>query len=159
MVAALDLLERGDANKVGILDCDEHYGNGTDDIIDRCGLWDRVIHYTAGEHDHKADAFLAGLSSLMERTFAGCAVLLYQAGADPHIDDPLGGWMTTEQLRERDKIVFRTAKRMELPVAWCLAGGYQRDAGGGIRPVLAIHDGTMAECLAAQEEAHGVVTT
>jgi acetoin utilization deacetylase AcuC-like enzyme len=35
---------------------------------------------------------------------ADCEVLLYQAGADPHINDPLGGWLTTAQLRERDRI-------------------------------------------------------
>jgi hypothetical protein len=35
---------------------------------------------------------------------ADCDVLLYQAGADPHINDPLGGWLTTAQLRERDRI-------------------------------------------------------
>jgi hypothetical protein len=25
---------------------------------------------------------------------------MYQAGADPHLNDPMGGWLTTEQLRE-----------------------------------------------------------
>jgi hypothetical protein len=37
-------------------------------------------------------------------------VVLYQAGADPHQNDPLGGWMTTTQLRERDALVFETAR-------------------------------------------------
>jgi hypothetical protein len=38
---------------------------------------------------------------------------------------------------------------MCIPVAWNLAGGYQRDAAGTIRPVLTIHDNTLhafAEC-------------
>lgn len=66
--------------------------------------------------------------------------MLYQAGADPHVNDPLGGWMTTAQLYERDVIVFETAREMGLPVVFNLAGGYQRDEDGGIRPVLDIHD-------------------
>ena len=36
-------------------------------------------------------------------------------------------------------------RAMGLPVAWNLAGGYQRDATGGIRPVLDIHDNTLIE--------------
>lgn len=31
-------------------------------------------------------------------------------------------------------------------MAWNLAGGYQHDMLGEIRPVLDIHDNTMAEC-------------
>ena len=75
-----------------------------------------------------------------------CDVILYQAGADPHINDPLGGWLTTEQLAERDQIVFTMAKRLGIPIAWNLAGGYQTDEDGGIRPVLDIHDNTMRIC-------------
>jgi acetoin utilization deacetylase AcuC-like enzyme len=77
-----------------------------------------------------------------------CDLLLYQAGADPHIDDPLGGWMSTAQLAQRDRIVFETAAEMGFPVAWNLAGGYQRDASGGIEPVLQIHRNTMQACVA-----------
>lgn len=73
------------------------------------------------------------------RSMRDCAVLLYQAGADPHVNDPLSGWLTTEQLRRRDEIVFREARALGLPVAWNLAGGYQKDAAGGIGPVLEIH--------------------
>ena len=69
--------------------------------------------------------------------------MLYQAGADPHINDPLGGWLTTEQLYRRDARVFDGLRKMCIPVAWNLAGGYQRDAAGTIRPVLTIHDNTL----------------
>jgi len=79
------------------------------------------------------------------RRFAGCDLLLYQAGADPHVNDPLGGWLTTEQLRERDRRVFTTCRDMRLPIAWNLAGGYQTN----LRKVLDIHDNTMLECLGA----------
>ena len=71
--------------------------------------------------------------------------MLYQAGADPHVNDPLGGWLTTEQLRERDARVFEAVARLGVPVVWNLAGGYQRDANDGIGPVLEIHRNTALE--------------
>ena len=148
MAAAALLRASGLAARIGILDLDQHYGNGTQDIIDTLGArW--VRHYTAGRFDFKppgAEAFLRKLPELLAR-FSDCDVLLYQAGADPHVDDPLGGWMTTAQLMRRDRIVFREALGMGLPVAWNLAGGYQRDADGGIGPVLAIHRNTMRACV------------
>jgi len=36
-----------------------------------------------------------------------------------------------------------------VPVAWNLAGGYQRTEDGGIGAVLEIHRNTMRECAAA----------
>lgn len=79
---------------------------------------------------------------------AECDLILYQAGADPHINDPLGGVMTTEQMLRRDELVFSKCSAMRLPVAWNLAGGYQRDESHGIRPVLDLHDNTMRACAA-----------
>lgn len=85
--------------------------------------------------------------------------MLYQAGADPHINDPLGGFLDSDQLRERDRIVFAGLKALGVPVAWNLAGGYQQkrrmDGSWDISAVLAIHDATMAECVAAFVEPRG----
>lgn len=151
MVTAAVLLAESKVHKIGILDCDQHWGNGTQDIIDRLCLGDRVVHYSpcrAFGRTQRAEAFLAMLPQLLT-TFADCDLVLYQAGADPHINDPLGGWLTTEQLYRRDARVFDGLRKMCIPVAWNLAGGYQRDAAGTIRPVLTIHDNTLhafAEC-------------
>lgn len=146
MVAALVLRRERPLIRVGILDFDQHYGNGTTDIIRKLGLhW--VEHYSAGawsDQPEQAEQFLAEIPKIMQ-PFARCDVLLYQAGADPHINDPLGGWLSTEQLRERDRRVFETCKAIGLPVAWNLAGGYQTN----LRKVLDIHDNTMLECLSA----------
>ena len=68
-----------------------------------------------------------------------CDVILYQAGADPHVNDPLGGWLTTQQLHERDRLVFEAAAELGIPAAWNLAGGYQTP----LNKVLTIHDNTM----------------
>jgi acetoin utilization deacetylase AcuC-like enzyme len=146
VVAAQVLRREGLVQRVGILDFDEHYGNGTADIIRQLRLgW--IEHYSAAadwDRPDQASAFLAAIPSILQR-FAGCDVLLYQAGADPHIDDPLGGWLTTEQLRQRDRAVFDACRTRGLPIAWNLAGGYQTP----LRRVLDIHDNTMAECLTA----------
>jgi acetoin utilization deacetylase AcuC-like enzyme len=132
--------------RVGILDFDMHYGDGTAQIIRHLGL-DWIVHVTAGavyDRQEQAREFLDAIPGMLE-SMRGCAVVLYQAGADPHVKDPLGGWLTSAQLAERDRIVFRTARRLGLPVAWNLAGGYQDP----VSKVLAIHDATMRECVAA----------
>ena len=147
MVTALALAATG-TEKVGILDFDEHYGNGTDDIRKHLRT-DWVLHTTAGSVCRTAaDAsrFLASIEGWVDE-MKECDVILYQAGADPHIDDPLGGFLTTEQLRERDRLVFRAARERDIPIVWNLAGGYQTP----LRKVLDIHDNTARECVAAYE--------
>jgi acetoin utilization deacetylase AcuC-like enzyme len=69
--------------------------------------------------------------------------VLYQAGADVHIDDPLGGVLTTEQMTERDRIVFAAARTHATPIAWNLAGGYQRPLG----KVVDLHSNTLRACV------------
>ena len=143
MVTAMALHAAGEVKRVGILDFDHHYGDGTDNIIDRLHI-DWIEHYSAGEHygfATEARRFLSSIPGLVAG-MKGCDVILYQAGADSHIDDPLGGWLTTEQLFERDLLVFEAAAELGIPVAWNLAGGYQTP----LRKVLRIHDGTMRAC-------------
>jgi len=148
VVAACALRAEGRAARVGILDCDMHYGDGTDELIAHHGL-DWVVHYTAGadyHHARQADEFLAGLPE-RARAMCDCDVVLYQAGADPHVDDPLGGWLTTEQLRRRDELVFETFASLGVPVAWNLAGGYQVEPDGSIPRVLEIHANTARAAI------------
>jgi acetoin utilization deacetylase AcuC-like enzyme len=146
MVTALVLRAEGRVRRVGILDFDQHYGDGTDEIIETLGI-DWISHVTAGEQPRTpADVpkFMESIEPWIE-SMAGCDLLLYQAGADPHIDDPLGGWLTTDELRERDRQVFQAVRARGLPLVWNLAGGYQKP----LRKVLDIHDNTARECVAA----------
>lgn len=145
MVTAMALVSDRSARRIGILDFDEHYGDGTDDILGRI-YQPPVVHYSAGLHYTRraqATTFLDAIPALIE-PFRGCDVILYQAGADPHVDDPLGGWLTTAQLAERDLRVFTAARAIGVPVAWNLAGGYQQP----LRKVLDIHDNTLRACAA-----------
>lgn len=132
----LDVLKKG---KVAILDCDMHYGDGTVRIMGKLDV-NHINHWTFGrdfyQHDN-AEAWLAALPGIVA-SMADCDVILYQAGADPHLDDPFGGELTTEQMYRRDQIVFKAAKEIGVPIAWNLAGGYQQP----ISKVLEIHDNT-----------------
>lgn len=152
MVTACALRRDGAARRVAILDCDMHYGDGTNAILRRLGADAWVHHFTAGaEFSERGQvaAFLERLAREVERA-ATCDVVLYQAGADPHVDDPLGGWLTSEELRARDRVVFEGLARRGVPVVWDLAGGYQKRADGSIPEVLAIHEATARACLDAE---------
>jgi acetoin utilization deacetylase AcuC-like enzyme len=150
MVAALALHHEDGIARVGILDYDVHVGNGTDDIIARLGA-SFVTHFTAGEHyavEGEGARMLAELPDRV-RAMAGCDVVLYQAGADQHIADPLGGLLTTAELAVRDQIVFSILAELGIPVAWNFAGGYQREADGSIPKVIEIHSNTARASLTA----------
>jgi len=125
------------AYPVGILDFDQHYGNGTDEIINRIKL-KGVVHYTQGKFFDTPEEFFAKLPRVLE-SFSKCQIVFYQAGADPHINDPLGGFLTTLQLAQRDEIVLSTFREMKIPVVWNLGGGYQTP----LNKVVAIHSNTM----------------
>ncbi len=148
MVTALALHAEGLASRVMILDCDYHYGDGTDHIIRNLGGCEWIRHETLGHQFHRGADAERYLDYLRRLTF-DADVLLYQAGADLHIDDPLGGVLNTEQMRVRDEIVFSKAVAAGIPVAWNLAGGYQRDPDGGISVVLGLHHNTYREALRA----------
>ena len=147
MVTAIKLLRQKKLTKVLILDLDQHYGNGTDEIIERLGLEKDIVNSTFGQwYGSPADApkYLEHLDRVVE-TLADFDLVLYQAGADLHVDDPLGGVLDNDQMRERDRMVFEAAKRAGVPIAWNLAGGYQEP----IENVIALHTITMQECVGA----------
>lgn len=145
VISAQLLRLHGYVNRVGILDLDQHYGNGTDDIIRNLNL-NYINHYTLGGKswsNANAEEFLNKLPEIFDELFRDVDVLFYQAGADSCVDDPLGGVFTQEQMRRRDRIVFEQAKRLNLPLVWNLAGGYQ----DRFDNVLAIHRATAEEHL------------
>jgi acetoin utilization deacetylase AcuC-like enzyme len=153
IVAARTAINEGLCSKVAILDCDAHYGDGTHDIIDHLKLHNQIHHWTFGAHWGRGGAFMQQRFLRQINTFltkaakAGVGLVIYQAGADPHIDDPLGGYMTSAQMLERDRVVLEKCKELQLAVVINLAGGYNRDSQGTIAPVLALHRATIEEAL------------
>ncbi len=149
MIASILLKNKGLLKKegVGIIDFDMHYGNGTDDIIKELKI-SYVKHLGTADITIKDDAIdepdlLKKLEPLKK-----CDILFYQAGADIHIDDPLGGKLTTEQMKQRDRLIFQFAKDNQLPLVWNLAGGYQKP----IEIVIQLHVNTLKECINVFEE-------
>ena len=146
VLAALAVLNAG-ARQLAIIDCDYHYGDGTDDILLRLDLHDTVRHWTLGAHNKGNERqVLARLEAALAENLPGNDLVIYQAGADSHEDDPLGGVFTTAGYRERDGMVFEAAARAGVPVAWNLAGGYQEP----LIKVLELHAITMGEALAVK---------
>src|SRR5205807_33564 len=72
-------------------------------------------------------------------------LLCYIAGADPYVEDQLGGLaLSLEGLKRRDELVFRVAKARGVPVMVTYAGGYARR----VEDTVTIHANTV---LAAKE--------
>jgi acetoin utilization deacetylase AcuC-like enzyme len=151
MIATAHMLHGARVQRVAIVDCDYHYGDGTQAIIDALRLQDRVLHVSFGlsyKKPHQASAYLAKMNGLRASLNSFRPdIILYQAGADTHVDDPLGGLLTSDQMRERDRIMFSTARELSIPITWNLAGGYQIEGDGSIPRVVELHLNTFEEAL------------
>ena len=159
MISALTLKQEGLVERVGILDLDHHYGNGTADIIQRLGI-DWITHYTIGAERlyfqqpapqdpnmTQAEYWMTRLPSIC-RSYKDCDVVFFQAGGDLWEGDPYAwhGGLSVEQMAARDNIVFTSIKEQGIPCVWNLAGGYKRDEQGSIAPVLKLHNQTAEAC-------------
>jgi acetoin utilization deacetylase AcuC-like enzyme len=151
MISAVSLLDSGHVERLAIVDCDYHYGDGTQGIIDAQDLSDRILHISFGKAYKsrlQAGEYLAAMRELRTtlRQFRP-SLILYQAGADTHINDPMGGLLTTEQMCERDNLMFSIARELDMPLSWNLAGGYQMEPDGSIPRVIELHLNTFREAL------------
>lgn len=141
VIAAQLIKTRYGINELGIIDFDEHYGNGTDDIKEKLKL-NYINHLTLGNLDVRASnaqEWLDGLEEELLKKFKHAELIIYQAGADCWVGDPLGGRFTKKQLAQRDEIVFSVAKKLGVGIAYNLAGGYSNP----FAHVIDIHNNTM----------------
>lgn len=154
IIAARKVIDEFNIESVGILDCDWHRGDGTQDIIDQLSLSDCIKHYSSGAQPlASVSAYFDWLeSALNDLIDLEVSLILYQAGADAHRNDPLGGLLNNRELAERDQSVFEQTSKHNIPIAWNLAGGYQRDEYGRIEKVLKLHRQTMVAARANLRE-------
>jgi acetoin utilization deacetylase AcuC-like enzyme len=156
-VAAAKLLAEGRIRKAMIVDCDLHQGNGTAAVFaGDSRVFTFSIHqmdiYPSEKVASSLDvglwsgdgdgAYLAALREHFPRLYAEFRpdLVIYVAGADPYRGDQLGGLdMTIEGLRERDAIVIGEARKLKVPVAVVLAGGYASK----VEDTVAIHLNTI----------------
>ncbi|SOE59652.1 Acetoin utilization deacetylase AcuC [Burkholderia sp. D7] len=141
-----EALQRGERPPyIAIVDLDVHQGNGTAAIFrDDPSVFTLSLHGTSNYpfskeisdldialpdgcgDDAYAEALSEALSTMFERFEP--AMLIYLAGADPHVDDRLGRLaLSIDGLARRDSLVFSAAAARDLPVAITMAGGYGRD--------------------------------
>ncbi|MDP2957065.1 MAG: histone deacetylase [Longimicrobiales bacterium] len=156
-VAARKMIEEKLARKVMVVDCDLHQGNGTAAALaGRKDVFTLSIHQMdiyptekplstvdvglwAGDGDAK---YLAELGAHIPRIYNEFRpdLVFYLAGADPYEKDQLGGLSLTKAgLKERDKVVIENARRLKIPVAVVLAGGYAAE----IKDTVDIHLNTV----------------
>ena len=143
-VAALAMQSEGRANRVLIVDCDVHQGDGTAAILaDDSSVFTFSIHAGKNFPFQKAESDLdialpdaAGdelyLSSLRHGLCHALSasrpdLAVYLAGADPFEDDRLGRLsVSKEGLRLRDQMLFAMCADFGVQVAVVMAGGYAR---------------------------------
>lgn len=123
-----------------IIDGDGHYGDGTQDIIDKLKLnW--VAHCSL-DYGSVEGNFATAAERLQRAMNQEYSLIMYQAGADCHKADPASsGYLTDTEWDERDRFVFKIAKARNIPIAWNLAGGYNGNK------TLTLHNRTFAAAL------------
>ncbi|WP_448336433.1 histone deacetylase family protein [Chloroflexus aurantiacus] len=157
-VAARAIQAEGRAQRIAIIDCDVHQGDGTAAIFTGDPtVFTFSIH---GAHnfpfrkqqsdldialpDATGDtAYLDALEWGVRQVFAIARpdLVIYLAGADPYYDDRLGRLSLTKAgLAERDRLVFSYCRAAGVPVAVTMAGGYARQ----ISDTVDIHTHTIA---------------
>ncbi len=140
--------------KAMVVDCDVHHGNGTAYIFQNdpsVFTFDFYQSNTYPDKKIKVDERIA-LSShrvvddnlylrYLKYRFASALdrakpdVLIYLNGADPFIDDKLGGFLLTHDgLKKRDEHILQTAHKKGVPVVAVLSGGYSK-----VEDVVKVH--------------------
>jgi acetoin utilization deacetylase AcuC-like enzyme len=153
--------------RMAVIDCDVHQGNGTAAIFaGDPDIFTFSIHAArnyplakvpgsldVGLADRTGDeVYLAALAAALPRVLDDFrpGLVFYQAGVDPHERDRLGRLALTHLgLRRRDELVLSACLVANVPVVITLGGGYGKD----LRDTIEAHCNTIraaCEVAAAQ---------
>ncbi len=156
-VAVQKMIAEKTIGRALIVDCDLHQGNGTAAMFaSRKDVFTFSIHQMdiypsekpvgsldVGLWSGQGDAeYLAALRAHIPRIYTEFRpeLILYLAGADPYEKDQLGGLLLSKTgLKERDRVVMEGARRLRIPIAVVLAGGYASE----IEETVEIHLNTI----------------
>jgi histone deacetylase 11 len=145
-LAAKILHGEGSVSKVLVVDLDAHQGNGTAAVFHDwpwAALFDLYQRDIFPDRKEPEDFPLPVGPGLIGRDYLGIVhetlpaaldalrpdLLIYNAGSDPFIEDPLAGFrLTAGDLAERDLIVVTMARERGIPVAMVLSGGYSTES-------------------------------
>jgi acetoin utilization deacetylase AcuC-like enzyme len=143
-IASRAMQEEGLVQRILIIDCDVHQGNGTASIF----AGDPTV-FTFSIHNGKNFPFQKEKSDLdislddgvddlgylevLEKgviralELSRAELAIYLAGADPYADDRFGRLSLSKKgLAQRDRMVLGYCRQSDLPVAITMAGGYAR---------------------------------
>lgn len=141
-IAARTLQAEGRIERLLVVDCDVHQGNGTaaifrhDPTVFTLSLHGRrnyPFHKEVSDLDIELedgttdDEYLRLLEEALERAWSACRAdaVIYLAGADPYVGDRLGRLgLSKKGLAERDRRVVDSCRQRGVPVAVVMAGGY-----------------------------------
>jgi len=162
-VALEKMKQEGKIKRSMVVDCDLHQGNGTAYIFSKkdyvftfsihqmdiypaekpasdldVGLW-------SGDND---EVYLPALNQHFPRLYQEFKpdLVIYISGADPYRKDMLSGLdVTAEGLKKRDRIIIENARKMRIPLAIVLGGGYTAE----IEETVEIHLNTIKVAIRA----------
>jgi acetoin utilization deacetylase AcuC-like enzyme len=155
-IALRALLAAGEIARASVLDLDVHQGNGTaaifagDERVFTCSIH-QENNYPVLKPPSDLDlglpdgapgpVYRRALDQAIPAVFAADPELLvYIAGADPYVEDQLGGLaLSRADLAERDARVLAAAAERQVPVVVLPAGGYARH----VADTVAIHATTL----------------
>jgi len=161
-IAALAMRAEGRVERVAIVDCDVHQGDGTATILaDTPEVFTCSLHGAKNfpfrkqasdldvelPDDTGDEAYLAALDAALDTVFTRGRpeLVIYLAGADPYAGDRLGRLaLSIDGLRRRDERVLGRCRAADVPVAVAMAGGYAQP----IDDTVTIHFNTL--CTAAR---------
>jgi acetoin utilization deacetylase AcuC-like enzyme len=161
VAVAIRVLQRdGVIGRAAVVDADVHQGNGTAFIFDGdASVFTFSIHQEhnyphvkprgsldVGLPDGTGDGeYLRAVEGALPAVLASRPELIaYVAGADPFLEDQLGGLcLSFGGLRGRDALVLSAARDAGVPVVIVFAGGYARR----VEDTVAIHIATIEEAM------------
>jgi acetoin utilization deacetylase AcuC-like enzyme len=145
-VAIRKLQQERAIDRAMVIDCDVHQGNGTAAIFEKddsvftfsihqedlypnpkaIGNYDISLYSNLKVDDDKYLVELEVLPDLIKRHRPH--LIIYLAGADPFVEDRLGGFLLTKEgLMARDAYILRLCNELKIPAAIVLGGGYARN--------------------------------
>ena len=156
-IAIRRLQKEKDISRAMTVDVDVHHGNGTAAIFrGDPTVFTISIHQLNNYPNPKPpssvdinledgvddDEYLAALEEGLDKSLTRFKpdLIFYIAGADPYLEDQLGGLnLSLDGLQRRDRLVFEKARAGRIPVAVTLAGGYARH----LEDTITIHTNTI----------------
>jgi acetoin utilization deacetylase AcuC-like enzyme len=154
------LQHEGRIRRAAVVDLDVHQGNGTALVFHGDpSVFTLSVHQennypvpkararsTRARRPHRDEEYMRALDPALEAVWRFAPeIVLYQAGADPYVEDQLGGLaLTLGGLEARDRRVLEGCARRGIPAVVTLGGGYARR----VEDTVAIHATTCRVALA-----------